>query len=170
MKTQRNRAVGCSAWLDDLEPIKQRQRIYAELFERTPWTPDMLSEIGHLGLVDVPMLVTEVEKYRKKQGKHRNANGDPRPNGVRSPKPSLQLVMPEQSKPKSLLVVEARNPLAHLLIVFIAKLPLGIRLWLHTSNYNSTKVRFVYFAIYPGNAPDKRNAQRRRFTANTTRR
>ena len=40
----------------------------------------------------------------------------------------------------------------------------------HRSNYNSTKRRFVYFGIYPGNAPDKRNAQRRRFTANTTRR
>ena len=30
----------------------------------------------------------------------------------------------------------------------------------HRPNYDSTKVRFAYFGLYPGNAPDKRNASR----------
>ena len=33
---------------------------------------------------------------------------------------------------------------------------------LHTPNYNSTKLGFVYFGLSPGNVPDKRNAWRMR--------
>lgn len=123
--------VGCIAWLDG---VKQRQRKYAKIFDIAPWTPDMLSEIGHLGLVDVPLLVAEVEKYRDGQGDNGDSNGDPRSNSVGTTEPPLQLVMPEQTVAYAPIVVVTCNPLAHFLIVLLAKLPLGIRLFSHTSN------------------------------------
>jgi hypothetical protein len=136
MKTQRNRAVGWSAWLDE---IKCRQRAYAKIFEIAPWTPDMLSDIGHLGLVDVPMLVGEVEKQRNSQCDEGNSDGDPGSDSVRLPEPPLQLVLPEETVAYAPLVVVTCNPLAHFLIVLLAKLPLGIRLLSHTSNENSVQ-------------------------------
>ncbi len=53
----------------DINAIKKRQQKYAQIFDCAPWEPDMLSEIGHLGLVDVPLLVAEVEKYREEHGR-----------------------------------------------------------------------------------------------------
>ncbi len=133
--------VSCIAWLD-VGAIKERQRKYAQIFDCARWTPDMLSESGHLGLVDVPVLVAEVEKQRKGQGKDGDADCDPRPNGIRAPEPPLQLVVPEQPVSDAAIVIEACNPLAHFLIVLLAKLPLGIRLRSHTSNENKISHRW----------------------------
>ncbi len=125
--------VGCIAWLDG---IKRRQQSYAKIFEIAPWTPDMLSDIGHLGLVDVPMLVAEVEKQGNRQGDEGDSDSDPGSDGVRLPEPPLQLVLPEEAVAYAPIVVVTCNPFAHFLIVLLAKLPLGIRLFSHTSNEN----------------------------------
>lgn len=118
----------------------------------------MLSDIGHLGLVDVPMLVSEMEKQRNGQSDERDSDGDPGSDGIGLPESPLQFVLPEQSVTDTTIFVEACNPLAHFLIRFLAKLPLGIRLRFHISNYNSTKVGFVYFGFSPGEVPDKAKA------------
>jgi hypothetical protein len=100
---------------------KQRQAKYATLFAGAGWEPGQLSNTGWVGLIGVPQLLYEMENNGQDHGKDRNADCQPRPDCIGALQPALQLVLPKQTMTDTALVVPTGNPLAKLLVGFLAK-------------------------------------------------
>ena len=129
--------VGSIAWLDE---IRDRQNNYANLMGIFQWEPDMLSDLGHLALVDVPRLLAYVEEKRNRERDNGDANSDPRSDGIGSPEPALELMQPQQPVALTPLLIETRNRFADFFIRHSAVF-LGCRVTLHTSNENEVSCR-----------------------------
>lgn len=102
-------AVRCIAWLDD---VRRRQENYEQSMSFLDWSPDMLSDMGHLCLVDVPRLVAAVEENRNSKADKRNPDSNPRANGIG---------LPEESSAKPILLVQAGNGPTNLFVRLVAK-------------------------------------------------
>src|SRR5689334_4019077 len=98
--------------MNRIDAIMTRQRNYAALMDSIGWESDKLSDIGHLCLEDVPWLLAELEKYRNAQGHERDAYCDPRTNGVRLAKPSLQFVLDQHALSHPALLVKSCKRIA----------------------------------------------------------
>lgn len=101
--------------------IEERQRKYASLFAGG-WEAECLSDIGTLGLIDVPWLMTKLRQQRGGKSGNRNANGDPRPNSIGPSESPLEFMHSEESEPMPGIVIVTGYPFAKVIVRFIAKM------------------------------------------------
>lgn len=88
--------------------------------------------LGRDGECCIPhRLLHEAEQNREPDGRERDSDRNPGANSVWTTEPPLQLSLSEQALPPSWAIIPSGNPLAQLLVRFVAKL-VGVTFWLHS--------------------------------------